>query len=233
MLGLDRMGGVGDQAQRHEHQHGRGGGHRDQVVQKCQQAKEHGKGNDQPDPDDITRMRAHAFVGRMPDIGGRRKRRAEQRAHHRAHTIGHLTGRHRIGVPRCLGAFDVVHGFDEVIDLHRHQNQKQLGVGKQVLDARDQVTEIGQRRIERDTLETDAGLAHAQCHHGAHDQRQQPGGHVERQPEPPDQAPQDDDHRRKADVGVLEHRGQGHCADEHQRDAAQRAQHPRTRCHTL
>ena len=136
-------------------------------------------------------------------------------------------------IPRRLGAFDIVHGFDEIVDLHRHQHQKQFGIGKEMLDPRNEIAKVRQRRVEPDPLKADRGLADGKGHDRSHDQRQETGGNVERQPEAADQPPENDDHRGKADERVLENRGKRHDTDKDERDPAQGAQHSGTRRHAL
>jgi hypothetical protein len=68
---------------------------------------------------------------------------------------------------------------------------------------------------------------------GRREAPEDPRGHVERQAEPPDQPPQDDHHRGETDDRILEDDGQRDRADEHQRDAAERAEHARARRHPL
>lgn len=170
------------------------GGYRDQVVQEGKQSEKGRQRNDRADADHITCMCPHALVGRVADIGGRREGRTEQRADHGADTVGDLAGCHRIVVACGFRALHVVHRFDEIVDLHRHQHQEQLRMVEQVLDPGHQVAKVGNGRIEADTLEADCRLTGGQRDPGADHQGQQAGRNVERQAEPPDEAPQDDDH---------------------------------------
>lgn len=109
-------------------------------MKKIHQSEDRDQKKDETDRECITAASAEAFVSGMSDVYGGRERPAKQRAGHRSDAVHPLAGSDRIVIARSFGTFDVVHGFDEVVDLDRDDRQKQRGeLHKQQAQADDQV----------------------------------------------------------------------------------------------
>ncbi|WP_344937217.1 hypothetical protein [Actinoplanes nipponensis] len=173
---------------------------------------------------------AGAAAGRLPagvsDVDGRGERRAQQGADDRAAAVGEQHAAQVVAVPGGGRALHVGHRLGEVVDAQRDRRGQQRG---HVAQAVDEQPGLQVREGERDVL---GGGGHVRHRHGAAEpadgaaeqQRDQPDGQVEGQPDIGEQTDQQQAEDRQGDPRGLPHLSGRVHRDEGDGDAGQGAQ---------
>jgi hypothetical protein len=104
-------------------QDGRDGCDGDEAVKEIHQSKDGDGKEDEADEERITATRTEAFVSGMADIDGCGECATKESACDRTDAIHKLAGANGVMIARSFGAFDVIHGFDKIVDLDRKDSE--------------------------------------------------------------------------------------------------------------